>query len=276
MKEDNMDGLKLTERLTVRDEDNISKYFNEVRNYPLLNPDEETDLGWRARHGDERAREKLVLSNLRFVISVAKQYKRKGISFADLINEGNIGLIKAAERYDETKGFRFISYAVWWIRQTMTQYIERDTRTIRRPVNIGRRVREHNKERERMSQHYQSEVPEDIVSADYELRTRSIDEQMGDSEKTFGDYLEDRTFGDPESRFKHQSLKESLNFALDKLSEKNEKLAYAVRNFYGIGTEKLSKDSIAEDLGMSSERVRQYLKKGERFLKGFDGLREYL
>ena len=130
-----MRQLKITKQITQRTEESIIHYFQEISKYPMITAEEEVDLSIRIRNGDEDALEKMVVANLRFVISVAKQFQNQGLSFSDLINEGNLGLVKAAKRFDETRGFKFISYAVWWIRQSIIQAISEQTRIVRLPLN---------------------------------------------------------------------------------------------------------------------------------------------
>src|SRR6056297_588761 len=130
-----MRQLKITKQITQRNDDTINRYFNEISKYPMVTAEEEVELSVRIRAGDNEALNKLVQANLRFVISVAKQYQNQGLSFSDLINEGNLGLVKAAKKFDETRGFKFISYAVWWIRQSIIQAISEQTRIVRLPLN---------------------------------------------------------------------------------------------------------------------------------------------
>ena len=147
-----MKQLKITQRITDRESRSLSAYLNEVRNYPQVTPDEEVELGRRIKQGDEAALEKLVNANLRFVVSVAKQYQGYGMTLSDLINEGNMGLIKAAKRFDETRGFKFISYAVWWIRQSILQSISSNSRLVRLPLNKMDEVRKVQEASARLSQ----------------------------------------------------------------------------------------------------------------------------
>jgi len=171
-----MKQLKITQRITDRESRSLSAYLNEVRNYPQVTPDEEVDLGRRIKQGDEVALEKLVNANLRFVVSVAKQYQGYGLTLSDLINEGNMGLIKAAKRFDETRGFKFISYAVWWIRQSILQSISSNSRLVRLPLNKMDEVRKVQEASARLSQKMGREPSVKEIAADLEIPEHKVEQ----------------------------------------------------------------------------------------------------
>ncbi len=161
-----MRQLKITKQITQRTEESINRYFQEINKYPMITVEEEVELTVRIRNGDADALEKLVVANLRFVISVAKQFQNKGLSFSDLINEGNLGLVKAAKRFDETRGFKFISYAVWWIRQSIIQAISDQTRIVRLPLNRLSSINKITKAIPYLEQEFERE-PTDTEIAEY-------------------------------------------------------------------------------------------------------------
>ncbi|MFW5831943.1 MAG: sigma-70 family RNA polymerase sigma factor, partial [Prolixibacteraceae bacterium] len=169
-----MRQLKITQQITQRTGDSVNRYFQEVSKYPMVSPEEETELTIRIKKGDQAALEKLVVANLRFVISVAKQYQNQGLSFSDLINEGNIGLVKAARKFDETRGFKFISYAVWWIRQSITQAISENTRVVRLPLNRQSAINKVKKAANFLEQKYEREPSDEEIAEHLELPMEEV------------------------------------------------------------------------------------------------------
>jgi RNA polymerase primary sigma factor len=161
-----MRQLKITQQITQRDESSVNLYFQEVNRYKMVSVEEEVELTTKIRNGDDNALQRLVEANLRFVISVAKQYQNQGLSFADLINEGNFGLVKAAKKFDETRGFKFISYAVWWIRQSIMQAISEQTRVVRLPLNRLSTMKQISKATSHLEQQYERE-PSNTEIAEY-------------------------------------------------------------------------------------------------------------
>ena len=233
-----MRQLKITKQITGRESYSIEKYLQEIGKIHVLSPEEEADLAKKIRSGDRAAREKLVLSNLRFVVSVAKQYQNHGLTLGDLINEGNVGLIKAAECFDETKGFKFISYAVWWIRQSILQAIAENARLIRLPLNKVTKP----------------------VSMDAPLTT---DEE---SISLYDVYIApDPSIQAPESSLNQDSLKTDIERSFAALSVRE---ATILSMYYGLnGYSSMSLEEIGTKLGLTSERVRQVKTKAIRKLK---------
>ena len=234
-----MRQLKITKQITGRESYSIEKYLQEIGKIHVLSPEEEADLAKKIRSGDRAAREKLVLSNLRFVVSVAKQYQNHGLTLGDLINEGNVGLIKAAECFDETKGFKFISYAVWWIRQSILQAIAENARLIRLPLN---------------------KIATKPVSMDAPLTT---DEE---SISLYDVYIApDPSIQAPESSLNQDSLKTDIERSFAALSVRE---ATILSMYYGLnGYSSMSLEEIGTKLGLTSERVRQVKTKAIRKLK---------
>ncbi|MDA3883677.1 MAG: RNA polymerase sigma factor RpoD/SigA [Bacteroidales bacterium] len=266
-----MRQLRITQQITHRDEDSVKLYFHEINKYPMISVEEEIDLSTRIHKGDEKALQKMVESNLRFVISVAKQYQNLGLSFPDLINEGNVGLVKAAGRFDATRGFKFISYAVWWIRQTILQAIAEQTRIVRLPLNqlasinkIARAIPylEQKNEREPTNKEIADylEINEDVVADNNSRKQKQIsfDKPLSHDDGndfTLYDILEKESFPSPDNSLLSESLRIDLSQALLKLSLRESKI---LSLFFGINNNKVHNlHEIAVLLHMSSERVRQ-------------------
>lgn len=293
-----MRDLKITPKTTYRDSDSIEKYFQEINKYELISQEEEARLAQNIHKGDKQSLEKLVNSNLRFVISVAKQYQGRGIPLPDLIEEGNIGLIKAAKKYDEKKGFKFISYAVWWIRQSIMQSIRQNAEQIRLPANKsdkisklknienyltfkeGREVSkdevlEHIKNSEGISRNCQEDYEEALRYSD--KKYKSLNEPLKNSGKTFGETIGDDTFPETDKKLTHdESLSKTLETHLNKLPPQISKM---LKMRYGINNEKkeYTVKEIAKENNLSEQRIRDYLNMGERALrKDSEGLKEFL
>jgi len=271
-----MRQLRITRQITQRTEESINRYFQEVDKYPLISAEEEVELTVRIRNGDDDALEKLVVANLRFVISVAKQFINQGLSFPDLINEGNLGLMKAAKRFDETRGFKFISYAVWWIRQSIIQAISEQTRIVRLPLNRLSSINKIRKiipylEQELEREPTDLEIAEylDMASDDVKLANRLKERQVsfdksvsqdGSSEATLYDFVQTDDMPSPDDNIMKESLSTNINRALNKLSSKEAEILFLS---YGLGdTPVYSLQDIAVKYQMSSERIRQIRNRG--------------
>ena len=243
-----MRQLKITKQITGRESYSIEKYLQEIGKIHVLSPDEEADLAKKIRSGDKAAREKLVLSNLRFVVSVAKQYQNHGLTLGDLINEGNVGLIKAAECFDETKGFKFISYAVWWIRQSILQAIAENARLIRLPLNKISTINKVNRCFVALEQEYQREPTEEEIADKMEITAAEVKENLKiatkpvsmdaplttdeESVSLYDIYVApDPTIQGPESSLTQDSLKKDIERSFSTLSARE---AAILSMYYGL------------------------------------------
>jgi RNA polymerase primary sigma factor len=275
-----MRALKITQSITRRDEKSLEKYLTEISKYDVLSPDEELAIFQRIREGDEKALAKIVRHNLRFVVSVAKQYQNLGLWLGDLVNEGNIGLIKAAERFDETKGFKFISYAVWWIRQSILQAVSDKSRKIRIPLNLqglGAKIRA--KRTEFVQQQEREPSIEELAEATG-LRPEQVQKSLesykmcssldaplsSDSEGSLGQVMEDESIPQPDFELAiRDSQQEEVQHLLNLLSPRQ---STVLTMYYGIGMKQpMSLNDIAETIGLSRERVRQIKDRGVRKLR---------
>ncbi len=285
-----MRQLKLNPSITMRDTQSINAYLRDIDRYPLLTPDQEIELAQRIRRGDTAARDLMVNSNLRFVVSVAKQYPAPGLDLMDLISEGNVGLLKAAERFDETRGFKFISYAVWWVRQTIMQAIAEHGRMVRIPLNkLGEqhRIYQFIAEFEQQNQHTPTvdqiadalDIPVDRVVHIMGVSSRhaSIDSPLALGEdSTLGDVLPNTDTPATDQGMDNESLRTDLESLLSSLPRRE---AQVLRLFYGIGCTPLTLDEISAQIGLTRERVRQIREKAALRLRGSslrDRLKEYL
>lgn len=274
-----MRQLKITKSITNRESEALEKYLSEIGKEELLSAEEEVELAQRIRKGDKKALEKLTKSNLRFVVSVAKQYQNQGLSLPDLINEGNVGLIKAAEKYDETRGFKFISYAVWWIRQSILQAIAEQSRIVRLPLNqlgsmnkINRMLTKFEQENERRpSVDEISEVidiPEDKVDEAINVSGRqvSVDAPFVDGEdNSLLDVLVNNDAPMADKQLVIESLQAEIMDALKMLTIRERNIITA---FYGIGQPEMTLEEIGVKFGLTRERVRQIKEKAIRRLRG--------
>jgi RNA polymerase primary sigma factor len=288
-----MRQLKITKQITQRTEASISRYFQEINKYPMISADEEVELAVRIRDGDELALEKLVVANLRFVISVAKQFQNKGLSFSDLINEGNLGLVKAAQRFDETRGFKFISYAVWWIRQSIIQAISEQTMIVRLTLNRLSSINKITKAISQLEQEYEraptdSEIAEhlDLTSEEVILANKiksrqvSFDKPLahdGGNEFSLYDIVQTGNIPSPDNEILKESVLTNINRALSKLSQRE--AAILTKSFGLCGTPIYTLNDIASTYDMTSERVRQIRSRGlyklKNLLKGKYAFLEY-
>ncbi len=286
-----MRQLKITRQVTNRDLPSLDKYLQEIGREMLINPNEEVDLARRIREGDQDAMNKLIRANLRFVVSVSKQYQNQGLTLPDLINEGNIGLIKAASRFDETKGFKFISYAVWWIRQSILQALAEQSRLVRLPLNKIGSMNKLNRTISRLEQTLsrtptESEVAE-VVDMDMDdikrtmnnsTRHISMDAPLSAGEETtLYDVILNEEASSPEEGLMSESLRTEIERALLHLGERE---AEIVRRFYGLkGHLPHSLDEIGIEFDLTRERVRQIKEKAIMKLKSASRnklLRKYL
>jgi RNA polymerase primary sigma factor len=289
-----MRQLKIQKQITNRESQSLDKYLQEIGKVPLISVDEEAELARRIRQGDEEALEKLVKANLRFVVSVAKQYQNQGLPLTDLISEGNLGLIKAARRFDETRGFKFISYAVWWIRQSILQALAEQSRIVRLPLNRVGALNKINKVLARLEQEYEREPsPEEIAEAMEGTHTPeeiaeilrqagphvSLDSPIAPGEETrFIEVLEDTEMPPPDQVLMQESLKQEVAKALATLEERE---AQILRMHFGIDQRyPMTLEEIAEKLGLTRERVRQIKEKAIRKLRSnkavIEPLQQYL
>ncbi|MGE5499203.1 MAG: RNA polymerase sigma factor RpoD/SigA [Syntrophothermus sp.] len=273
--------MKITKQFTNRESQSLDKYLQEIGKVELLTADQEIELAQRIRNGDQAALETLTKANLRFVVSVAKQYQNQGLSLGDLINEGNLGLIKAAKRFDETKGFKFISYAVWWIRQSILQAIGEHSRIVRLPLNrvgvlnkIGKAYNslEQEYERQPSADELAKELDMDVSEVTYALeiagRHVSMDapfSQGEDNSNNLLDVIPNEQEAAPDTSLMSESLKSEIESALSTLTERE---AIVIRYYFGLDTENsLTLEELGEKLNLTRERVRQIKEKALRRLR---------
>ena len=273
-----MRQLKITKQITGRESYSIEKYLQEIGKIHVLSPEEEADLAKKIRSGDRAAREKLVLSNLRFVVSVAKQYQNHGLTLGDLINEGNVGLIKAAECFDETKGFKFISYAVWWIRQSILQALAEQSRIVRLPLNqvgslnkISKAFSKFEQENERRPSPEELadelEIPVDKISDTLKVSGRhiSVDAPFVEGEdNSLLDVLVNDDSPMADRSLVNESLAREIDRALSTLTEREKDI---IQMFFGINTQEMTLEEIGDKFGLTRERVRQIKEKAIRRLR---------
>jgi RNA polymerase primary sigma factor len=264
-----MRQLRIGQSITLRESPSLEKYLQDISKVPMISAEEEARLADLIRKGDQSALEQLTKANLRFVVSVAKQYQHQGLSLSDLINEGNLGLIRAAKRFDETKGFRFISYAVWWIRQSILQALADQSRIVRVPLNrVGVRNKiaraaqhlEQDFEREPTAEEISEYLEMDLeeVSSTIKLANRhvSIDSPMGeDGESTMIDVMENKEADAADHETQHESMHYEIELALRSLPAKQQKV---IRCLYGIGMDTpMGMEDIGKECNLTRERVRQ-------------------
>lgn len=277
-----MRQLKITKQITGRESYSIEKYLQEIGKIHVLSPDEEANLAKKIKSGDSEARERLVLSNLRFVVSVAKQYQNHGLTLGDLINEGNVGLIKAAECFDETKGFKFISYAVWWIRQSILQAIAENARLIRLPLNKISTINKVNRYYTELEQEYQREPTVEEIAEKMDITPTEVKENMKianrpvsmdaplttdeESISLYDVYISsDEEAQGPEAILNRDSLKKDIERSFQMLSDRESTI---LSMYYGLGGySSMSLEEIGTKLGLTSERVRQVKTKAIKKLK---------
>ena len=273
-----MRQLKITKSITNRESASLDKYLQEIGKEELIPVEEEVELAQRIKKGDPVALEKLTKANLRFVVSVAKQYQNQGLSLPDLINEGNLGLIKAGQKFDETRGFKFISYAVWWIRQSILSAVAEQSRIVRLPLNQVGSVMKMNKAFAKFEQEHERkpspeelaetlELPADKVADTLRVSGRhvSVDAPFVDGEdNSLLDVLVNNDSPNADRALMMESLGKEINRALATLTERETNI---IRMFFGIGCQEMTLEEVAERFGLTRERVRQIKEKAIRRLR---------
>ena len=275
-----MRQLKITKSITNRESASLDKYLQEIGREELISVDEEVKLAQRIRKGDRQALEKLTRSNLRFVVSVAKQYQNQGLSLPDLINEGNLGLIKAAEKFDETRGFKFISYAVWWIRQSILQALAEQSRIVRLPLNqvgalgkINKALSKFEQENERRPSAEELaeelDIPFEKISDTIKISGRhiSVDAPFVEGEdNSLLDVLVNDDSPIADSTLINESLSKEIERALYSILDKDREVDI-IKMFFGIGMQEMTLEEIGDKFGLTRERVRQIKEKAIRKLR---------
>ncbi len=274
-----MRQLKITKQVTNRETASLDKYLQEIGKVELITAEEEVELARRIKAGDKDALEKLTKANLRFVVSVSKQYQNQGLSLPDLINEGNLGLIKAAQRFDETRGFKFISYAVWWIRQSILQALAEQSRIVRLPLNKIGSINKINKAYAKLEQQHEREpdaqeiaemldIPESEVKESIRNSGRHISMDaplIQDEENTLYDVLRSDESNTPEKELMVESLRKEIDRAISTLTPRE---ADVVRLYFGLNSKHpMTLEEIGEKFDLTRERVRQIKEKAIRRLK---------
>jgi len=275
-----MRQLKIAQQVTNRETPSLEKYLQEIGRVELITPEEEVILAQKIRQGDQKALEKLTKANLRFVVSVSKQYQNQGLSLPDLINEGNVGLIKAAQRFDETRGFKFISYAVWWIRQSILQALAEQSRIVRLPLNKVGTLNKINKAYARLEQELQREPHAGEIAALLDLPEAEVKESLNsssrhvsmdapliqDEDNTMYDVLRgDDNRDSPETGLIYESLRKEIDRVMDTLPARE---ADVLRLYFGLdGKYQMTLEEIGEKFDLTRERVRQIKEKALRHLK---------
>ena len=273
-----MRQLKITKSITNRESAALEKYLQEIGKEEMISGEEEVELAQRIRHGDEKALERLTKANLRFVVSVAKQYQNQGLTLPDLINEGNLGLLKAAERFDETRGFKFISYAVWWIRQSILQAISEQSRIVRLPLNQVGSVNKIAHEINRFEQENERRPSLEEIAEKIDLPQDKIDEAMNinghhisvdapfidGEDNSLLDVMPNENSPMADSSLVEESLKAEIQNALSVLNERERNVIEAS---YGINRPELTLEEIGAKFGLTRERVRQIKEKAIRKLR---------
>lgn len=265
-----MRQLKITKSITNRESQSLEKYLQEIGKVDLLTPEEEVELAKRIKQGDQEALEKLTKSNLRFVVSVAKQYQNQGLSLSDLINEGNLGLIKAAQRFDETRGFKFISYAVWWIRQSILQALAEQSRIVRLPLNKVGSLNKINKAFSQLEQEFEREPSPEELAAILEIETEEVKTTLGvaarhvsvdapfveGEDNSLLDVLENSNTPRTDAQMEYiESLRREIERSLSTLTPRQKDV---LKLYFGIGAEhSMSLEDIGDKFGLTRERVRQ-------------------
>ena len=273
-----MRQLKITKSITNRESASLDKYLQEIGKEELVSPEEEVELAQRIQKGDKEALEKLTKANLRFVVSVAKQYQNQGLSLPDLINEGNLGLIKAAEKFDETRGFKFISYAVWWIRQSILQALAEQSRIVRLPLNQVGALNKINKALSKFEQENERQPSSEELSEMIDVSKEKISDTLRVSgrhvsvdapfvegeDNSLLDVLPNDDSPMADRGLVNESLNTEIERALSTLSSREREI---IKSFFGIGCQEMTLEEIGERFGLTRERVRQIKEKAIRRLK---------
>ena len=274
-----MRQLKITKAITNRESASLDKYLQEIGRQELITVDEEVELAQRIHQGDRHALDKLVNANLRFVVSVAKQYQNQGLSLSDLINEGNVGLIKAAQKFDETRGFKFISYAVWWIRQSILQAIAEQSNMVRVPLNQAGLLNRTSKAQSRFEQLHERRASAEELAEELDLplekvvetmkintRSVSVDAPFVDGEdNSLLDVLPNNDSPLADSTLNQESLSKEINRVLEQLTPRERDI---IKMFFGIGCQEMTLEEIGIKFDLTRERVRQIKEKAIRQLQG--------
>jgi RNA polymerase primary sigma factor len=274
-----MRQLKITKQVTNRETASLDKYLQEIGKVDLITAEEEVELAQRIKAGDDRALEKLTNANLRFVVSVAKQYQNQGLTLPDLINEGNLGLIKAAKRFDETRGFKFISYAVWWIRQSILQALAEQSRVVRLPLNKIGTINKINKAYALLEQNNERPPSPEEIAKELDMTVNDVKESLKNSgrhvsmdaplvegeDSNLYDVLNLGESPNPDKQLIHESLQKEIERALETLTTRE---ADVLRLYFGLNNQQpMTLEEIAQIFGLTRERVRQIKEKGVRRLK---------
>jgi len=273
-----MRQLKITKSITNRESASLDKYLQEIGKEELITVEEEVELAQRIKKGDQIALEKLTKANLRFVVSVAKQYQNQGLTLPDLINEGNLGLIKAAEKFDETRGFKFISYAVWWIRQSILQALAEQSRIVRLPLNQVGSLNKINKALSRFEQEHERKPSAEELAKVLDLPTEKVSDTLRVSGRHISvdapfvegeaNSLLDVLINDDSPNADRALMNESLSREIDRaLSTLTERERDIIKLFFGIGCQDMTLEEIGEKFGLTRERVRQIKEKAIRRLR---------
>ena len=274
-----MRQLKITKQVTNRETASLDKYLQEIGKVDLITADEEVELAQQIKAGDQRALEKLTKANLRFVVSVAKQYQNQGLTLPDLINEGNLGLIKAAQRFDETRGFKFISYAVWWIRQSILQALAEQSRIVRLPLNKIGSINKINKTYAFLEQAHERPPSAEEIAKELDMTINDVKESMKNSgrhvsmdaplvegeDSNLYDVLRSGESPNPDRELLRESLRTEIERALETLTPRE---ADVIRLYFGLGDQHpMTLEEIGETFDLTRERVRQIKEKAIRRLK---------
>lgn len=274
-----MRQLKITKQVTNRETASLDKYLQEIGKVDLITAEEEVELAQRIKAGDQRALEKLTKANLRFVVSVAKQYQNQGLTLPDLINEGNLGLIKAAQRFDETRGFKFISYAVWWIRQSILQALAEQSRIVRLPLNKIGSINKINKTFAFLEQAHERQPSAEEIAKELDMTVEDVKQSLKNSgrhvsmdaplidgeDSNLYDVLRSGESPNPDRELMHDSLRTEIERALETLTPRE---ADVVRLYFGLaGQHSMTLEEIGETFELTRERVRQIKEKAIRRLK---------
>ena len=276
-----MRQLKITKQVTNRETASLDKYLQEIGKVDLITADEEVELAQRIKAGDQIALEKLTKANLRFVVSVAKQYQNQGLTLPDLINEGNLGLIKAAQRFDETRGFKFISYAVWWIRQSILQALAEQSRIVRLPLNKIGSINKINKTYAFLEQSHERPPSAEEIAKELDMTINDVKESMKNSgrhvsmdaplvegeDSNLYDVLRSGESPNPDKNLLHESLRTEIERALETLTPRE---ADVIRLYFGLGNQHpMTLEEIGETFDLTRERVRQIKRKSYQKIKAY-------